>query len=141
MISIADDMKMLIDNALADRMPCLIGTASRDGEPQISIKGSMMVYDAETLAYWERAKRSAFENLSENPRVVVFYRNPRERITWRFHGEATVYESGAVRDEVMGRVVERELERDADRIGVAVLIRVDSITELSGRVIQQRGDG
>ncbi len=131
-------MRTLIDNALADRMPCLIGTASKEGAPQISIKGSMMVYDSETLAYWERAKRSALENVSENPRVVVFYRNPRERTNWRFHGEATVHESGAVRDEVMARVVEREMERDPDRAGVAVLVRVDSITELSGRVVQQR---
>ena len=116
----------------------MLGTASRDGRPQISVKGSVVAYDDQTLAYWERAKRTALENVLENPHVVIFYRNPVERLTWRFYGTATIHDSGPVRDEVMGRTVQAEIDRDSDRQGVAVLINVDKITDLSGNIVQQR---
>ena len=138
MISIDGEMRDLIDGALADRVPCFLGTASAGGEPQISMKGSVLVYDGETLAYWERSKRSARENVAANPQVVIFYRNPEKRLNWRFHGIATVHESGATRDEVMSRTVQPELDRDPERQGAAVLVRIDRITELSGNVLQQR---
>ena len=137
-VSITGEMKELVDSALADGAPCILGTASADGRPQMSLKGSVLVYDEGTLAYWERSKRSALENIGENPQVVILYRNPAKRVTWRFHGTATVHESGPVRDEVMGRTIKAEIDRDPERTGFAVLVRIDRITELSGNVLQQR---
>ena len=138
MIYITDETRQLIDNAYAEGAPCILGTASGDGYPQISMKGSVLVFDRETLAYWERAKRSALENVGENPNVVVFYRNPEKRINWRFYGTATVYDSGAIWDNVMRRTIQVELDRDPDLQGVAVLVRVNQVIELSGNVLQQR---
>ena len=138
MISMTGDMRDLVNGALSDGVPCFVGTASKDGRPQISLKGSVLVYDEETLAYWERSKRTALGNIRENPLTVVFYRNPQQRIGWRFHGTATVHESGEVRDAVMERTVQPELDRDPDRQGVAVLVKIDLIDELSGNVLQQR---
>ena len=138
MISLTDEMKKLLDTALADGYSCVVGTVSGEGYPQISPKGSVMVYDSETLAYWERAKRSALDNVGENPHVVIYYSNSEKRVRWRFHGDAAVYENGPVREEVMGRTMQAELDRDPERLGVAVLVRVDRVTELSGNVLQQR---
>ncbi len=138
MIYLDDRMRELLYSAMDDRCTCLLGTATADGRPQISMKGSVMVFDRETLAYWERAKRSALENVAANPNVVVFYRNSALRITWRFHGTATVYESGAIRNNVMHRTVQAELDRDPDRLGAAVLINVDHITDLAGNILQQK---
>lgn len=138
MIKLTDEMRDLLDTALADGYSCLVGTSSRDGWPQISPKGSVMVYDDETLAYWERARRSGLANLLENPKVVVYYSNSEKRIRWRFYGEASIEESGAVRDDVMSRTVQAELDRDPERQGVAILIRVDQVGELSGNILQQR---
>jgi predicted pyridoxine 5'-phosphate oxidase superfamily flavin-nucleotide-binding protein len=138
MIDMTGEISELINNALAEGAPCVLGSASKDGHPQISMKGSVMVYDRETLAYWERSMRSALENVAENPNVVVLYRNPGKRINWRFYGTATVHTSGAIRAEVMRRTVQAELDRDSERRGVAVLVRVDKIAELSGNVLQER---
>ena len=138
MIYLNDEMRQLLDSAMDDRCTCLLGSATKDGKPQISMKGSVMVFDRETLAYWERAKRSALENVAENPQVIIFYRNSAKRITWRFHGKATVYESGAIRNNVMHRTVQAELDRDPDRLGAAVLVKVDCITDLGGNVLQER---
>ena len=138
MIDMNGEMKELLERALADGISCTVGTADKDGQPQLSLKGSVMVYDSETLAYWERAKRSALDNVKENPKVVILYNNPGERIRWRFYGTAVVHESDAIRDEVMARTVQGELDRDPERLGVAVLVKVDKINELSGNVLQER---
>ena len=136
MIEITEQMKELVDRAHADGWDCTIGTVDKDGQPQLSLKGSVMAYGPATLAYWERAKRTALENVAENPKITVLYNNMADRIRWRFYGTAEVHESGPIREDVMSRTVEAELERDPDRLGVAVLIRVNKIAELSGAVLQ-----
>ena len=138
MIQLTDEMKELLYSALADGFTALVGTVSKDGSPQISPKGSVMVYDSETLAYWERAKRSAMENVGDNPNVVIYYNNQATRTRWRFYGKATIHESGAIRDDVMSKTIQAELDRDPERQGVAVLVKVDKVGELSGNILQQR---
>ena len=94
MIKITPVMKDLLDKALADGTPCLIGTASKDGHPQISPKGSVAVYDDHTLCYWERSHRTSQQRIGENPYVTVYYRNPARKENpyrascIRFHGKA-----------------------------------------------------
>ena len=138
MIEITEQMKDLVDRNHADGWDCTIGTVDKDGQPQVSLKGSVTVYDSETLAYWERAKRTALENVVENPKITVLYNNMTDRIRWRFYGMAEVYASGFVREDVMSLTVDSELEWDPERLGVAVLVRVNKITELSGAILQAR---
>lgn len=141
-IDMTGDMRV-IDSAQADGVVCLLGTANAEGSPQISPKGSMMVFDAGRLAYWERAGRTALENLGVNPRVVVYYRNsakteqfPRGAV-WRFYGKATVLTDGAERDRVYEQIIPGEREKDPDKKGAAVVISVERITDLGGNVIQE----
>ncbi len=138
MIDMSGEMKELVDRNHADGWSCTVGTSDKDGQPQLSLKGSVMVFDSGTLAYWERAKRSALENVAENPKVVVLYNNMDDKIRLRFYGTAEVHESGPIRDEVMARTVQAELDRDPDRLGVAVLVKVNKIAELAGTVLQER---
>ncbi len=138
MIAIIDQMKELVDNALANGCPCVLATVSGDGEPDIGYKGSMMVFDKESLAYWERTKRQHMKNVKENPRVIVLFRDTKTKAGWRFHGMATMHEDGPIRDQVMARTVKDELDKDPERKGAAVVIRLDKITSMGGQVIQSR---
>ena len=138
MISISDQMKELIDNALANGSPCILATVSADGEPDIGYKGSMMIFDNESLAYWERTKRVHMKNVKENPRVIVLFRDAKTKAAWRFHGTATMHESGPIRDQVMTRTVKDELDKDPERKGAAVVIRLDKITNMGGQVLSSR---
>jgi len=138
MINIPDQMREQIDNALANGCPCILATVSGEGEPDIGFKGSMMVFDNESLAYWERTRRQHMKNVKENPRVVVLFRDPKTRAGWRCHGVATMHESGPVREQVMARTVKDELDKDPERQGAAVVIRVDKITTMGGQVVQSR---
>ncbi|MGH7828089.1 MAG: pyridoxamine 5'-phosphate oxidase family protein [Candidatus Binatia bacterium] len=138
MIKLIDQMRELVDKALANDCPCILATVSADGEPDIGYKGSMMVFDDESLAYWERTRRQHLRNVQSNPKVVVLFRDPKSRVNWRFHGTATVHETGPVRDQVMARTVAAELEKDPERKGAAVVIRVDKVTNLGGQILQSR---
>ena len=136
-ISITGEMRQKINGALADGCPCFVGTASAEGRPQISMRGSVAVYDDETLCWWERGMRSSVDNIEENPQVVIFYQNSGERIRWRFHGRVTMHASGAERERAMGLTPPAEMDRDPERRGVAVLMKVETISELSGNVLQE----
>ena len=138
MIQFTDEMNRLINNNLADGCPCIVATASPSGEPGLSFRGSMMALDSECLAYWERTKRAGLEHVEANPMVVVMYRNPKERKSWKFHGEAPVLREGPVREAVKAKVVQQELDRDPGGEGFAVVIRVSRIMNLGGDVVQQR---
>jgi general stress protein 26 len=138
MIAIIDQMRELVDNALANGSPCILASVSADGEPDSGYKGSMMVFDGESLAYWERTKRQHMKNVKENPNVIVLFRDAKTKAGWRFHGKATMHEDGPIRDQVMGRTVKEELDKDPERKGAAVVIRLDKITSMGGQVIQSR---
>lgn len=138
MITLTDQMREMVDNALANGVPCILATVSAKGEPDIGYKGSTMVFDNESLAYWERTRRQHLKNLQENPLVVVLFRDPKTRVNWRFHGKATVHEKGPIRDQVMARTIKDELDKDPERKGSAVIIRVDRVTNLAGEVLQTR---
>ena len=138
MISISDQMKDLIDNALANGSPCIIATVSADGEPDIGYKGSMMVFDNDSLAYWERTKRVHMKNVKENPKVIVLFRDAKTKVAWRFHGTAVLHESGPIWEQGMARTVKEELDKDPERKGIIVQIRVDKITNMGGQVLQSR---
>ncbi|HTM09897.1 MAG TPA: pyridoxamine 5'-phosphate oxidase family protein [Verrucomicrobiae bacterium] len=136
MIALTDQMREMIDNALSNGCPCVLATAAADGEPDIGYKGSMMVFDNESLAYWERTKRQHLKNVTQNPKVVVLFRDPKTRLNFRFHGVAAVHEQGPVREAVMARTVKDELDKDPERKGAAVVIRVGKVTNLAGQVLQ-----
>jgi hypothetical protein len=145
MIKMTPLMRDLLARATDDGVPCLVGTASRSGHPQISPKGSVAVFDERTLSFWERSFRSAAGAIRENPRVVVYYRNaartaeiPYRSAAMRFHGTARIVESGPERDRAWELTVPFEQQRDPEKKGVAVLIDVDRIEELSGAVIMER---
>lgn len=142
MIKLTPLMAELLASALSDGVPCLVGTATKDGRPQISPKGSVAVFGDRTLSYWERSHRSSQARLLENPRVVVYYRNaarasqiPYRASAIRFHGMARIVESGPDHERAWSLMNAEEQGKDPDRKGVAVLIDVDLVEELSGAVI------
>lgn len=145
MIKMTDLMRNLLNSAIADSAICLVGTATKDGYPQVSPKGSVVVFNEDTLCYWERSGRSALSRVRENPHVMVYYRNaakakeiPYRAGCIRFYGDARVTTDGPERARVWELTPEAERKADPEKKGAAVLMRVDRIEEISGNVIMQR---
>jgi hypothetical protein len=130
-------MRQAFANALKDGAPVMIASASAAGMPDLAFKGSAMVWDDEHVAFWERARGQTMRNLEENGQVCVLYRNPATRTAWKFFGVAQVLQDGPLRSEIMGRTVQFELDRDPERKGAAVLIRIDRVIQ-AGQVVMER---
>lgn len=138
-IQLTDEMRDKLDHALENSTPCLFAVVGADGYPSMSFRGSMMVLDAEHLAYWDRALRGALASTKQNPKISVMFREPGTRITWRFYGDVVAqHADGPIREQVMARTPQRELDADPDRKGVAVVIQVQRVLDGRGTVLMER---
>jgi hypothetical protein len=121
----------------------LVGSVDRDGYPRISLRGSTCVFDDTTLAFWERSSAGLKESIENCAKLTMFFQKPELRETLlpiagvaRFFGTAEVHRSGPVRDRVWEIILEAERQRDPERKGFAVLIRVERAEDLRGKPLQ-----
>jgi predicted pyridoxine 5'-phosphate oxidase superfamily flavin-nucleotide-binding protein len=136
-IKLTEEMESALESAIKDQSPCLVATASVGGEPDVSYRGSVVVFDDEHLAFWERSQGETLRNLEENPQIAVLYRDAATRAGWRFYGRAEVLARGDRWQAVMDRMHPFQLAQDPDRKGLAVVVRVDRVRSGS-EVIMQR---
>ena len=127
-----------IAHAIEDGTVCVVATSGAGGIPDIALKGSVIVYDNEHLAFWERVRGRQYEQLREGPGIAVLYFNRQRRMLVRFFGEAELHEAGLIRDDVLERAPKAETDRDPERKGLAVLIRVDRVEDPLGAGRQER---
>ncbi len=137
MIEFTEDMTNALNNSFADQMVVTVASASTSGMPDIAFKGSAMAWDTDHIAFWERALGTTFRNLTENGQCCLLYRNTATRQVWKFFGVATVHTEGDLRQRVMDRTVQAELDRDPERKGAAVVVRIDKIVQ-GPNVLQER---
>ncbi len=140
-MAFSETIRRLITNAWDDGYVCLLGTNGEQG-PNVSPKGSMMIFDDQHLAYWERSKKQALANLQHDNRVVVIYSNmqaQRDKVLesgiLRFYGTAELHESGPMHDAIFARLNERESTHVGADTGVGVLIKIDRAEDVRGKSI------
>ena len=142
MATIPKTLQPHINSAFPEHV-CLVGTALPDGYAQITPRGSTMVYDNEHLALWERGKGSTTGHLHDGSKLTVYFRKPQLRADGvlpaggiaRFYGVATIHKSGAAYEEVWRRLVQPEKDRDPDKKGFAVLIKIERAEDLNGAAL------
>jgi hypothetical protein len=136
---ISQKVRDLIRAAWDDGAPCLVATEGPDG-PNISVKGSMVVYDDDHLAYWERSKKQALANLGHDKRVCVMYANFKaqrdgvlESGFLRFFGKAELHESGPVKDAIFKLLLPREQTHVGADTGIGVLVKIGRSADIRGK--------
>jgi hypothetical protein len=136
---LSDTIKTLIRNAWDDGYPCLVATTGPSG-PNISVKGSMLVYDDMHLAYWERSKRTALENLSHDKRVCIIYANFKaqrdgvlESGFLRFYGTVELHESGPTHDKIFNLLLPREQTHVGADTGIGALVKIERAVDMRGK--------
>jgi hypothetical protein len=136
---ITQKIRDLIRSAWDDGAPCLVATNGPDG-PNISVKGSMVVYDDDHLAYWERSKKQALANLGHDQRVCVIYANfkaQRDGVLdsgfLRFWGTAELHENGPVHARIFGLLLPREQTHVGADTGIGVLVKVARSADIRGK--------
>jgi hypothetical protein len=89
---------------------------------------------------WERGKGTTSANLTDGTKLTVYFRKPQLREDGilpkggiaRFYGSATIHRSGPVYEEVWRRLVQPEKDRDPNKAGYAVLIKIERAEDLDG---------
>lgn len=127
-------------NASFPNEVCLVATVLPDGFAQVTPRGSTMVFDDDHLATWERGKGSTHANLRDGSKVTVYFRKPQLRADGilpkggiaRFYGTAQIHKTGPIYEEVWRRLVQPEKDRDPEKGGFAVLVRVERAEDLDG---------
>ena len=120
---------------------CLVATVLPNGFAQVTPRGSTMVLDDQHLALWERGKGSTNANLANGIKVTVFLRKPALRESGllpkggiaRFYGTAEIFKSGPVYEEIWARLVQPEKDRDPEKKGFGVRIKVERAEDLDGQ--------
>lgn len=141
MAGIPEILHQHINTAAFTDNVCLIATVLPNGFAQVTPRGSTMVFDDEHIALWERGRGSTTENLSDGSKVTIFFRKSSLRGEGilplggiaRLYGVATIHQSGPAYEAVWNRLIQPEKERDPEKKGFAVLIRIDRAEDLFGR--------
>ena len=122
----------------------LVGTVLPDGFAQVTPRGSTMVFDDEHIALWERGKGSTNANLHDGSKVTIFFRKgqlreagllPKGGIA-RFFGTAAIHKSGRIYDEIWQRLIQPEKDRDPQKKGFGVLIKIERAEDLDGEPLK-----
>jgi predicted pyridoxine 5'-phosphate oxidase superfamily flavin-nucleotide-binding protein len=71
-----------------------VGTASRDGMPNIALKGSLRLLDDEHLLFADLFSKKTRKNLEENPRVAVMVIDQDTLAGYLLKGRAELFSDG-----------------------------------------------
>ena len=90
--------------------PALIATASKDGKPNVSVKGSFRVLDDEHVVFANIASPRTIANLRENPQLSAIVFDPSTRNGCRIWGKAEILDSGALFDSISAELAARKMK-------------------------------
>ena len=106
-----------------------VATVCADGTPNLSPKGTTIVWDDEHLVFLHIHSPGTVANLAVNPSVEINVVDPIVRKGYRFKGEAEVLTDGDVHAAVLEHF-RRERGTDVARVQAVVLVRVDHAAPL-----------
>jgi predicted pyridoxine 5'-phosphate oxidase superfamily flavin-nucleotide-binding protein len=120
MVKLSEEVKKMI----AEIRPGIIATASKDGKPNVSAKGSFRVLDNEHVIFADINSPRTIANLKENPYVSVLVIHPKTLKGCRIWGRGEIVNSGPLFDQLNTEFVGKGL-----KINHLVKINVDKVQE------------
>ena len=106
-----------------------VATVCPDGTPNLSPKGTTVVWGEEQLAFLHIHSQGTVDNLRANPAIEVNVVDPIVRKGYRFKGTAEVLTGGDVHAEIL-EWFRQARGTDTDRAHAVVLVQVDAAAPL-----------
>jgi hypothetical protein len=126
-LALTDEIKTLVNDALANGTPLLLAAVGPDNAPILSFRGSLQAYSDDQFGLWVRnAEGGTIDAIRANPRVALMYRSATTPVL-QFHGRARVTTDETERARVFESAPERERNADPERKGAAVIVDLDRI--------------
>jgi len=120
MSKLSEEVKKMI----AEIRPGIIATASKDGKPNVSAKGSFRVLDDDHVIFADINSPRTIANLRENPYVSVLVIHPKTLKGCRIWGKGEMLTSGPLFDQLNTEFVGKGL-----KVNHVVKIKVDRVQE------------
>jgi len=120
-----DDMRRVVH----EQSLGFVATVCPDGTPNLSPKGTTVVWDDEHLAFLHICSPGTVTNLATNPAIEINVVDPILRKGYRFKGRGEVLTGGQTYDEVLAWFA-HERGSDVSRALAVVLVRVDEAAPL-----------
>ncbi|HEY8216806.1 MAG TPA: pyridoxamine 5'-phosphate oxidase family protein [Acidimicrobiia bacterium] len=120
-----DDMRRVV----RDQRLGFVATVCPDGTPNLSPKGTTIVWDEEHLVFLHLHSPGTVANLAANPAIEINVVDPIVRKGYRFKGRAEVLTEGERHDEIV-RWFHEERGTVTSRIHAVVWVRVESAAPL-----------
>jgi len=79
--------------------PGWVATASRDGMPNVAVKGSLQVLDGQHLLFADLFSLKTRRNLEENPHIAVMVADSATRTGYLLKGRAELIATGPLYDQ------------------------------------------
>jgi hypothetical protein len=116
--------------ALVDRQRLgFVATVNADGTPNLSPKGTVVVWDDEHLLWVGIRSPRTIRNLRERPATEINVVDPLIRKGYRFRGTCRLIEDGTELEEI--RAFYRDVRKVTNSVRRAVLVRVDAVEEVT----------
>ena len=108
-----------------------VATVCPDGTPNLSPKGTTIVWDADHLAFADIHSPGTVQNLLHNPAIEINIVDVFTRKGYRFKGTAKVFSEGEIFDKVIASYGEAASKYKINNI---VLIKVEKVIPISSPV-------
>jgi uncharacterized protein len=116
MAKINEEAKKAIETA----RPSLVATASKNGKPNFSAKGSIQVLDDEHITFVDVASPRTIANIRENPQISIICIDYPTRKGCRVWGKAEIFTSGDLFDKVATVMTARRNQKVNNVVKVTV---------------------
>ena len=118
---LTEDMKRVVsENRLG-----FYATVCPDGTPNLSPKGSTIIYDDDHLAFVDLGSPGTLSNLERNPSIEISMVDLFVRKGYRFKGTATIVTGGSVFDEIRNSYQGSSVQELINNVRSAVLVKVE----------------
>ena len=106
MAKLSEEAKKLI----GELGPALVATASKDGKPSVSPKGSYRILADEHVVFADIASPRTMANLRENPQLSAIVFDPASRKICRIWGKAEILDSDDLFDAMAAEFAKMKMK-------------------------------
>ena len=103
-------------------------TVSKDGTPNLSPKGTIVVMSESTLAFADIRSPQTIQNLQDNPSVEINVVDPFQRLGYRFKGDGKIINEGSEFDKILDYYINAGIK---SKINSVVVVDVKSMSEVT----------
>ena len=124
MINIPDNIKDFVNSQKLG----YVATVSKDGTPNLSPKGTIVVMNRSTLVFADIRSPQTIENLQDNHSVEINVVDPFQRLGYRFKGDGKIINEGSEFDKILDYYRNIGVK---SKINSVVVVDVKSMSEVT----------